>query len=126
MRRLSFLALSCALTIGVARSAPTSPSDHGPFDSGAYPPQAAGIVTHMDLSSALSSYVTQVSLTFTLSAYLTTSAAAKTYLPFTGGTITGNASINGEVTLTSATGTGNAYACLNASGQLYRSSTACQ
>ncbi|KXV12556.1 hypothetical protein [Gluconobacter oxydans] len=81
---------------------------------------------YINLGNALDGYVTQVSLTSTLSAYLTTSAAAKTYLPFTGGTITGNASINGEVTLTSATGTGNAYACLNASGQLYRSSTACQ
>ncbi|WP_155721191.1 hypothetical protein [Gluconobacter oxydans] len=111
---------------GPALAVPTSPSDHGLFDGGAFPPQAGGIVTYVDLGNTLASYVTQVSLTSTLSAYLTASAAAKTFLPFTGGTITGNASINGEVTLTSATGTGNAYACLNASGQLYRSSTACQ
>ncbi|MBS1088127.1 hypothetical protein [Gluconobacter wancherniae] len=92
MRRLSLLALSCALTIGAAHSAPTSPSDRGLFDDGAYPPQAAGLVTFVDLGGALDGYVTQVSLNSTLAGYLTTTAAAATYLPLAGGTITGNIS----------------------------------
>ncbi|MBM3099126.1 hypothetical protein JRX38_14135 [Gluconobacter cerinus] len=39
--------------------------------------------------------------------------------------ISGNVSVSGTATLTAAAGTGNAYACLNTSGQLYRSSSAC-
>ncbi|QQX91350.1 hypothetical protein IGS75_01525 [Gluconobacter sphaericus] len=116
---------------------------------------------YINLGNALDSYVTQVSLTSTLSAYLTTSAAAKTYLPLAGGKLTGdlytgkatsvffvdrtgafgyvfnagNGTLNwtgsggliiGKVNLTQMTGTGNAYACIDASGNVYRSSTACQ
>ena len=123
--------------------------------------------------------------------YLTQSQAASTYLPLTGGAITGNLSVSGNITLPGSTsilshdiahilalagdfststqaitnsnnvslvtygtgqfnfysstlgliysisssagptikplaGTGNAYACVNASGTLYRSSSACQ
>lgn len=136
---------------------------------------------YINLGNALDSYVTQVSLTSTLSAYLTTSDAAKTYLPLAGGTISQGLTVKGELrgyakfivmngfvqqfwpsqigvlgtniwasssvygrlqigdtgggsggiitgaaTLTTLAGTGNAYACLDASGNLYRSSTACQ
>lgn len=42
---------------------------------------------YINLGNALDSYVTQVSLTSTLSAYLTTAAAASTYLPLSGGTV---------------------------------------
>lgn len=91
-----------------------------------------------------------------LSAYLTTSEAAKTYLPLSGGTMTGTINTSrggffgfcdangdcgqlyneggrllvwnggGGVRILAFQGTGNAYACLDASGNLYRSSTACQ
>ncbi|WP_225199340.1 hypothetical protein [Gluconobacter oxydans] len=67
MRRLSYLALSAALIVAPALAVPTSPSDHGLFDGGAFPPEASGFVTHVDLAS----YVTQVSLTAALSASLT-------------------------------------------------------
>lgn len=156
MRRLSYLALSMALMAAPALAVPTSPSDHGLFDGGAYPPQASGLVTYVDLGNELASYVTQVSLTSTLSAYLTTSAAASTYLPLSGGVLTGNlrsgngasfqiCSSNGDcadlyngggrtlvwdgfgsINVAYLSGTGNAYACLNASGTIYRSATACQ
>jgi len=115
---------------------------------------------YINLGNALDGYVTQVSLTSTLSAYLTTSAASNMYLPLSGGSITGNLQVsNGKsiffadgsgnsswlyngggdllvwagtggiaatsLTAQGATGTGNAYACLNSAGQIYRSSTAC-
>lgn len=37
----------------------------------------------------------------------------------------GDLGVNGSITSNALTGTGNAYACLNASGQIYRSATAC-
>lgn len=116
-----------------------------------------------------------------LSAYLTKTDAASTYLPLSGGTISQGLTVKGELrgyanfivmngfvqqfwpsqtgvlganiwasssvygrlqigdtgggsggiitgaaTLTTLAGTGNAYACLDASGNLYRSATACQ
>lgn len=39
--------------------------------------------------------------------------------------ISGDVSVSGTATLSAATGTGNAYACINTTGQIYRSSTAC-
>ncbi|MBF0850431.1 hypothetical protein HKD27_05765 [Gluconobacter sp. R75690] len=40
--------------------------------------------------------------------------------------VQGPLTVNGTATVANMTGTGNAYACVNASGQLYRSATACQ
>lgn len=111
---------------------------------------------YINLGNALDNYVTQVSLTSTLSAYLTKTDAASTYLPLSGGTMTGTINTSrggffgfcdangdcgqlyneggrllvwnggGGVRILAFQGTGNAYACLDASGNLYRSSTACQ
>ncbi|WP_148301004.1 hypothetical protein [Asaia platycodi] len=132
-----------------------------------------------------------VNLGNALAPYMTQTQAAATYLPLTGGAITGNLSVSGNITLPGSTsilshdiahilalagdfststqaitksnnvslvtygtgqfdfysstlgliysisssagptikplaGTGNTYACVNASGTLYRSSSACQ
>ncbi|WP_408873411.1 hypothetical protein [Gluconobacter roseus] len=78
----------------------------------------------------------------TANAIIAGSGATKTIIGSDGslslpGNITGNALIvgsgssktvlgsDGSITTTALTGSGNAYACLNSSGQLYRSSTAC-
>lgn len=44
---------------------------------------------YVNLGNALDAYVTQTGLTEALNGYLTTSAAASTYLPLTGGTVSG-------------------------------------
>jgi len=43
-----------------------------------------------------------------------------------GAKINGDVSISGAAILSGATGSGNAFACFNSNGQVYRSSTACQ
>lgn len=143
------------------------------------------------LETTLGSYVTGAALQSALAPYLTQASAANLYLPLTGGTIKGNLSVSGNITLPGSTsilshdiahilalagdfststqaitnsnnvslvtygtglfnfysttlglvysispssgptikplaGTGNAFACINTSGTLYRSSSACQ
>jgi len=58
-----------------------------------------------------------------LAPYLTQTQAASTYQTLSGD-LSAN-KLNGGA-LNALTGSGNAFACINASGQLYRSSTACQ
>jgi len=58
-----------------------------------------------------------------LAAYLTQTQAAQTYQTLSGDLSTNK--LNGGA-LNALTGSGNAFACINASGQFYRSSTACQ
>jgi len=89
MCRLFLASLAAAFLSTPALAVPISPTDRGPFDNGAYPPAASGIVTIDFLNTALGGYVTGTALISALAPYLTQTQAAATYLPLSGGTVTG-------------------------------------
>lgn len=118
-------ALALAL-IGQAEAqsvVPTSPGQHGAFDFGSNTPGSEGFLTKQMLDSELGNYVTGTALASALAPYLTQTQAASTYQTLSGDLSTNK--LNGGA-LNALSGSGNAFACINASGQLYRSSTACQ